>query len=179
MVRCSKKLIDAPKEPDKTSSTPPVMTSSLSTRRDSIESLDRDFISVLSDLITLIKSIPGERIYFNPAGPSEGSVGDYVVKTARTLEQAFGGLTTNLWDDPFEWTLPETLSSTDLVLEYLAEVEGARARAIASLVDDSALDKYIAMPSGEQTSIRKLLAEALANARVHQLRARETAKMLF
>jgi hypothetical protein len=149
------------------------------TRRDSLESLDRDFISVLSELMALIKSIPGEKIYFNPAGPSGGSVVDYVVKTASTLEQAFGGLTTNLWDDPFEWTLPETLSTSDLILAYLVEVDGARARAIASLVDDSALDKYIAMPSGEQTSIRKLLAEALSNARAHRLLAREAAKMLF
>ena len=155
------------------------MTSSLSTRRDSIESLDRDFIGVLSELAALMKSIPGEEIYFDPTGASEGSVGNYVVKTARTLEQAFGGLTTNLWDDPFEWTLPEALSTTALILEYLSEVDGARARAFASLVDDSALDKYIAMPSGEQTSIHKLLAEALSNARVHQLRARETAKILF
>lgn len=155
------------------------MTSSLSTRRDSIEGLNRDFICVLSELSTLIKSIPGEKIYFNPTGASEGSVGDCVVKTARTLEQAFGGLTTNLWDDPFEWTLPETLSTTNLILEYLAEVDTARARAFASLVDDSALDKYIAMPSGEQASIQKLLAEALSNARVYEKRARETAKMLF
>ena len=29
--------------------------------------------------------------------------------SAGTIEQTFGGITANLWDDPFEWTLPETL----------------------------------------------------------------------
>ena len=154
------------------------MTSSSTTRRESIESLDREFIGVLSELTALIQSIPGEKIYRNPTGSVEGSVAESIVKCAGTLEQAFGGLTTNLWDDPFEWTLPETLSTTELIVDYLAEVDGARARAFAFLVDDSSLGKYIAVPSGEQTSIQNLLADALAKARPYQVRAIETAKML-
>lgn len=147
--------------------------------RESIESLDREFTGLLSELTALIQSIPGEKIYLNPKGAAEGSVAESIVKCAGTLEQAFGGLTTNLWDDPFEWTLPETLSTTELIVDYLAEVDGTRARAFAFLVDDSALGKYIAVPSGEQTSIHSLLADALARARTYQARAIETAKMLF
>ena len=35
------------------------------------------------------------------------SVGEYILRSAATVEQTFGALTTRMWDDPFEWTLPE------------------------------------------------------------------------
>src|SRR4029453_6669947 len=108
-----------------------------------------------------------------------GSIGENVIKSAGTLEQVLGGLTTNLWDDPFEWTLPETLSTPNRIVEYLHEVELARNRAFARLVDDSALDKYIAVPSGEQKSIQSILMDALQKATSYQQRAAEVSKILF
>jgi len=74
-----------------------------------------------------------------------------------------GGLTANLWDDPFEWTLPETLSNVDRVIEYLDEVDVARKRAFDS-IDDAALSKYIAVPSGESQQLISVLLEALVKA---------------
>jgi len=150
--------------------------SSIARTRDSVESLDREFIGVLSRLSALIESTPASALYQSPAGES---LGENVIKSAGALEQTFGGLTTNLWDDPFEWTLPETLSTPDLIKRYLAEVDSARLRALASLVDDSALDKYIALPSGDQTTIRKLLLNALETARNYERKATQTLKMLF
>ena len=76
----------------------------------------------------------------------------------------------NLWDDPFEWTLPETLSSPDLVVEYLSEVDAARQRAFDSIQDDSALTKYISDPSGERLLI-SLLLETIVKASEHKGRA--------
>jgi len=58
-------------------------------------------------------------------------------------------------------------------------VELARARAFARLVDDLALDKYIAIPSGEQKSIQSILVDALRNATNYQQRAVEVRKILF
>jgi hypothetical protein len=38
--------------------------------------------------------------------PATGdSCGEQVLRSAAIVEQSFGGLTANLWDDPFEWTL--------------------------------------------------------------------------
>ena len=54
------------------------------------------------------------------------SCGEQVLRSAAIVEQTFGGLTANLWDDPFEWTLPETLSTSAKVIEYLNEVEATR-----------------------------------------------------
>jgi len=74
-----------------------------------------------------------------------------------------GGLTANLWDDPFEWTLPETLSNADRVVEYLSEVDLARERAFVS-IDDAALTKYISVPSGEEQQLIRVLLETLVRA---------------
>jgi len=79
------------------------------------------------------------------------------------VEQTCGGLTSNLWDDPFEWTLPETLSNPDRIVEYLSEVDAARQRAFSSIQDDSALTRYISDPSGERLLI-SLLLETLVKA---------------
>jgi len=151
--------------------------SSNTDRRILLENLEQECVGLLSRLKELVERLPAQSLYDNP--PRSMSVGESVVRSAATLEQAFGGLTTNLWDDPHEWTLPETLSTSALIVEYLDEVDQARTRAFASLVDDSALEKYIAMPSGEQSSIQALLVNALAAARDSERRAADTYKMLF
>jgi hypothetical protein len=148
-------------------------------RRDLIEDLEQECVSLLSRLKTLVGSIPAEYLYEQQRDTSGASVAENIVKSAAALEQAFGGLTINLWDDPHEWTLPETLSTSALIVEYLAEVDQARTRAFAALVDDSALAKYIAMPSGERASIQVLLVSALKAARDFEHRANEQYKMLF
>lgn len=152
--------------------------SSGTNRRDLIENLEQECISLLSRLTRLVESLPVQSLYEKPP-KSATSVGENVVRSAAVLEQSFGGLTTNLWDDPHEWTLPETLSTSELITEYLGEVNEARRRAFASLVDDSALAKYIALPSGEQASIEELLLNALKAAQNFEQRAAETYKMLF
>ena len=151
--------------------------SSNTDRRNSIENVEQECVGLLSRLKELVELVPAQSLYDSP--PRSMSVGENIVRSAAALEQAFGGLTTNLWDDPHEWTLPETLSTSALIVEYLTEVDQARTRAFASLVDDSALEKYIAMPSGEQASIRALLVNALAAARDFEQRAAERYKMLF
>src|SRR5262245_15035080 len=147
-------------------------------RRHLIEKLEQECIDLLMRLRGLAESVSDASLYEKPPGAAM-SVGESIVRSAATLEQAFGGLTINLWDDPHEWTLPETLSTTYLITEYLSEVDQARSRAFASLVDDSALEKYIAMPSDEQSSIQALLVNGIATAKNFEQRAAETHKMLF
>ena len=91
------------------------------------------------------------------------------IRSAAAIEQLCGGLTANLWDDPFEWTLPETLSNADRVVEYLSEVDLARERAFNS-IDDAALTKYISVPSSEERPLISVLLETLVKA--SDLRAR-------
>jgi len=94
-----------------------------------------------------------------------------VLRSAGVVEQTFGGITSNLWDDPFEWTLPETLSTPARVIEYLGEVEETRQRAFASFRTDGDLLKQIATPSDNMRPIIGLLLDTLVRAQSYQGRA--------
>ncbi len=127
--------------------------------RDIVNHLDREFAELINSLKELVSSVPSENL----------------LRSAAVVEQTFGGLTSNLWDDPFEWTLPETLSSAERIIEYLSEVDQVRQRAFNSILDDSALRKYISVPSGEPRMLISLLLETLVTASDYHGRALVTA----
>ena len=106
----------------------------------------------------------------NPA-PVAVSLREHILRGAAVVEQTFGGITANLWDDPFEWTLPETLNTHELLLEYLEEVEATRRRAFGGLRDDDELFREIVVPSGERQSLLSLFRETIARARALQNQA--------
>ena len=137
------------------------------TERQIVQHLDREFTALIDSLKDLVKSVPTELLYRHPPAVS---VGENILRSAAVVEQTCGGLTSNLWDDPFEWTLPETLSNPDRIVEYLSEVDLARQRAFSSIEDDSALTKFISDPSGERLLISVLL-ETLVKATEHKGRA--------
>lgn len=130
------------------------------TERQIVQHLEQEFSGLIESLKDLVRSVPTELLYRHPPAVS---VGENILRSAAVVEQTCGGLTANLWDDPFEWTLPETLSNPDRIVEYLSEVDVARQRAFDSINDDSALTKYISDPSGERLLI-SLLLETLVRA---------------
>ena len=105
------------------------------------------------------------------------SCGEQVVRSARIVEQTFGGITTNLWDDPFEWTLPETLTTPASVLDYLREVEATRRRGFELIRSEADLTKEIMTASGP-TQLLSLLLDTLVRAGHHLLSAREGLKQI-
>ena len=137
------------------------------TERQIVQQLDREFAALIDSLKDLVKSVPTELLYRHPPAVS---IGENILRSAALVEQTCGGLTSNLWDDPFEWTLPETLSNPDRIVEYLSEVDLARQRAFSSIQDDSALTKLISDPSGERLLI-SLLLETLVKAAEHKGKA--------
>ncbi|MFN2502311.1 MAG: hypothetical protein ABR530_09900, partial [Pyrinomonadaceae bacterium] len=74
------------------------------------------------------------------------SCGEYIVRSAAVVEKTFGGITTRLWDDPFEWTLPEKLENKDGVLRYFDDVESTRQTGFSFLASDGDLDRQIPAP---------------------------------
>ena len=125
------------------------------TDREIVHQIDKAFADLIASLKDLARS-----------GSSDLH---YILRSGAAVEQMCGGLTANLWDDPFEWTLPETLSNAYRVVEYLSEVDLARERAFNS-IDDAALTKYISVPSGEERPLISVLLETLIKA--SDLRAR-------
>lgn len=136
--------------------------------RDIVNHLDREFAESIIRLKELVRSITSDKLYRKPPAVS---IGENILRSAAVMEQTFGGLTANLWDDPFEWTLPETLSTADRIIEYLSEVDSARQRAFNSILDDSALSKYISDSSGEPRRLISLLLETLVTAADYRGRA--------
>jgi hypothetical protein len=142
--------------------------------RQTVNDLEREFAGLIDSLKELVRSVPLDLLYRNPPAVS---IGENILRSAAVIEQTFGGLTANLWDDPFEWTLPETLSTSDSMVDYLGEVDLARQRAFNSILDDSALNKYISVPSGEPRSLASLLLETLVTAADYRGRALSTIKI--
>ena len=126
-----------------------------------VDQLDRECARLIVALKQLVNSIPPDLLYRHPP---HVSIGENLLRSAAALEQTFGGLTANLWDDPFEWTLPESLSTAELVTEYLSEVEAARQGAFKSIASDRDLTKYISGPSGEPQQLFAVLIETLMKA---------------
>ena len=131
------------------------------TGREIVEQINQAFAELIVSLKDLARSVPPENL----------------VRSAAVIEQMCGGLTANLWDDPFEWTLPETLSNTDRIIEYLSEVDVARQRAFNAIRDDTALTRYISAPAGEQLLVN-LLLETLVKASDYRGRAVASSKLL-
>jgi hypothetical protein len=144
--------------------------------REFVDHLEGEFTRLIENLKQLVNSVTSDLLYRRP--PSV-TIGENLLRSAAVLEQTFGGLTANLWDDPFEWTLPETLSSAELINEYLSEVDDARKRAFRSIARDRELTKYISGPSGEPQQLFAVLVATLVKASDYHGRAVATLKMLF
>src|SRR5438477_4784752 len=132
-----------------------------------IDILDRQFAQLFDGWQDVIQELNSESIYRKLNANSRSlSCGEHIVRSARIVEQTFGGIATNLWDDPFEWTLPETLSTLDKVAGYLDEVEATRKRGFELFQSDEDLLKEIMAPAG-YTQLLPLLLDTLARAAHH------------
>ena len=142
---------------------------------DILRILDTEFANLITSLCELTKAVPEELLHVHPPPVS---IGENILKSAGALEQSFGGLTVNLWDDPFEWTLPEALSNAERITEYLDEVGKSRQRAFASFGTDASLSKLVSLPSGEARQLLKVLLDTLVRAAEYRGRAVTTFKIL-
>jgi hypothetical protein len=145
-----------------------------------LSSLDAQFAALHERALALLRRVPPGRLYWQPrAGRTfpAHSCGEHLLRAAACVEQTFGGITANLWDDPFEWTLPETLPTPERVAAYLTEVEATRRRGFALFADDAQLAQEIAVPSGEMRTLAALLLDTLARAAHHQGRAYATFRL--
>lgn len=147
-----------------------------------IDSLESEFAQLHSRSCRILQVTPPTLLYANTRqkhlSPGGCSVGESLVRAAGIVEQTFGGLTASLWDDPFDWTLPETLSTASRVLEYLDEVETTRKRAFSALITDADLVKEISLPVGNIEPLVQLLLTTLVRAAEYQGQALAVLKSL-
>ena len=115
-----------------------------------LETFDHAFGTASSRTRAILDLTSDENLYKRPRELPNTfamfTIGEYVLRSAAAVEQTFGGITTRLWDDPFEWTLPEKLYSIELIKDYLIEVDKTRAVGIAFIATDESLSKSIPAP---------------------------------
>jgi hypothetical protein len=139
-----------------------------------IETLDAQFLKLHRRAADLVVLVPPEKLYWQPRERDAlfpvNSCGEYILRSAAAVEQTFGGITTRLWDDPFEWTLPEALATNELILNYLDEVEETRLKGFTFFNSDDDLRRELPAPERLKT-IFQILLETIARAEHFQGRA--------
>jgi hypothetical protein len=114
----------------------------------------------------IIEKTPHEKLFWQPdraeAPFPSNSCGEYILQSAGAVEQTFNGITAKLWDNPFEWTLPEALSDNSLILEYLKEVEATCRRGFSFFQSDTDLSRELPAPEKLKTIFELLLATSAA-----------------
>ena len=142
--------------------------------RNLIEIFDRRFGHLHERSCRFVEMIPDGFLFTKPRELPRTyqmfSCGEYVLRSAAAVEQTFLGITRRLWDDPFEWTLPEELSTSAKMLEYLAEVEETRCKGFAFFGSDEDLSREMPAPENLK-SIAAILLETLARAEHFEGRA--------
>lgn len=142
--------------------------------RNFIEIFDRRFSELNIRSCKIIENTPDEKLFWQPFEEKAlfpvNSVGEYILRSAGAVEQTFGGIRTRLWDDPFEWTLPETLSTSNLILQYLAEAEETRRKGFLLFQTDEDLRRDIPAPE-KLKPLFEILLDTIAKAENFQGRA--------
>lgn len=139
-----------------------------------LEAFDKQFKSIHERSLSLLTRVSDADLFRKPRELERSMVmfscGEYILRSAAAIEQTCGGITTRLWDDPFEWTLPEALSTSRKVSDYLEEVEVSRVSAFRFLQTDDDLRMHIPAPK-DLRSIFELLLDTVARAGHYQGRA--------
>ncbi len=139
-----------------------------------INLLDKNYEIINTRSREFVKLVASEQLFQKPRELEniyvQFSCGEYILRSAGTVEQTFGGITSKLWDDPFEWTLPEELSTVKKVLDYFTEVEETRKKGFTSFLSDA--DLYRELPAPEKLeTLFEILIKTLDRASHFQGRA--------
>ena len=126
-----------------------------------LSAIDREFFSLDLRSRELLTRLTDDQLFTKPrelaCSITMFSCGEYILRSAAMVEKNFGGITTRLWDDPFEWTLPEKFADTKKILQYLDEVETTRKNGMAFFVSDQDLTREIPAPERLRRLIDVLL----------------------
>jgi len=139
-----------------------------------LSAFDSEFVKIDQRSRELLAQLDDQTLFARPNALSTGlfpaSCGEYLLRSAAMVEKTFGGITTRLWDDPFEWTLPEALYDRNSITQYLDEVEETRQRGFAFFTSDADLTRAIPAPS-RLTPLIEILLDTVVTASHFQGRA--------
>ncbi len=137
--------------------------------RSLIDTFDQSYAGLHRRSSELIKTAGDKRLY-REAAPEGWTIGELILRSAGAVEQMIGGITRRLWDDPFEWTLPERMQTVEAVLAYLDEVEATRKSGFLFFQADDDLHKILPAPV-EMRTLFEVLTDTLERAERHYTQA--------
>ena len=139
-----------------------------------LKALDEQFVALDRRARDLLARLDQDQLFKRPDGSPTSmtpfSCGEYLLRSAGRVEMTFGGITTRLWDDPFEWTLPEKLSTRPAILQYLDEVEATRLKGFSFFASDDDLGREIPAPE-KMRRLADILIDTISQASHLQGRA--------
>lgn len=139
-------------------------------QREKIEGFERTFENLYQRALELLDAFPDDRLFAKAPPDHETSFAFELIRSAAEVEKTFGGITTRLWDDPFEWTLPEELSDKAAIKNYLEEVRSTRTNGLRFIKHDDELSLKIPAPE-KLISLSKILTETVTLSTFHLDRA--------
>ena len=130
-----------------------------------------EFERIHQNLIEVLDIIPEEKLYWKPF-ESENfiriySCGELISHIGGIVEYAFNGITSNLWEEPFEWITREVLPTRSHIAGYLDEVARVRRMAFTDFSDGD-LPKRIYFPNAASTTLGEILVKTLSHASHHR-----------
>ena len=139
-----------------------------------LSGLERQFLSLDTGSRGLLTKLDDGQLFTKPREIANSmamfSCGEYILRSAAMVEKTFGGITTRLWDDPFEWTLPEKLADKTSIFQYLDEVEETRKKGFTFFKSDDDLRHHIPAPE-KLVSLIDIFLDTLTQAAHFQGRA--------
>jgi hypothetical protein len=139
-----------------------------------LHAFDEQFLLIDKRSRELLDRIDGQQLFTKPrelpGSMAMFSCGESVLRSAAMVEKTFGGITTRLWDDPFEWTLPEKLADKAAIIQYLDEVEKTRQLGFSYFNSDDDLRREIPAPE-RLRPLMDILVETISRASHYQGRA--------
>lgn len=139
-----------------------------------LAAFDDQFASLHRRSVALAAEAPSKLLFQRAVNDAEQimklTVGENIIRSAAFVEMTCGGITTRLWDDPFEWTLPEELSTSLRITDYLKEVEATRQKAFGFFKTDDDLRRSIPAPR-DLRPIGAIIIDTLSRAEHYQGRA--------
>jgi uncharacterized damage-inducible protein DinB len=140
-------------------------------RVSAIRTIESEFNLLHENLIEVLELIPADRLYWRPFESASFvrvySCGELISHVGGLMEYSFNGITSNFWEEPFEWTTREALPNQAAIREYLEEV--ARVRRVAfDHLTDSDLSKQLFYPNATATSVGEILITTLTHAAHHR-----------
>jgi uncharacterized damage-inducible protein DinB len=136
-----------------------------------VEAISTELERIHQNLIELLDLIPEEKLYWKPFQSPNFiriySCGELISHVGGIVEYAFNGITSNLWEEPFEWITREALPTRAHVATYLEEVAQLRRQAIEMLTDND-LSKRLYFPNAVATTMGEILIRTLSHASHHR-----------